>query len=94
MGLAVWALTEAGGKYTGAAINPARLIAPAIVFFCTPQKAFWFYLIGELLGAILAAVVATGTFGAAAAAPHDGTSSFLEEAGRDPLLGSEGTERV
>lgn len=95
MGLAIWALTEAGGKYTGAAINPARLIAPAIVFFCTPQKAFWFYLIGEIIGAMIAAIVATGTFGAEAATPFDdGTPSFLEEAGRDPLLGSESAERV
>lgn len=61
----------AGGKYTGAAINPARLIAPALVFFCTPQRAFWLYLVGQLAGAALGGVVATGTFGAAAAAPND-----------------------
>ena len=61
----------AGGKYTGAAINPARLIAPALVFFCTPQRAFWLYLLGQLLGALLGGVVSTGTFGAAAAAPND-----------------------
>lgn len=67
----------AGGKYTGAAINPARLIAPAIVFLCTPQKAFWFYLIGEIVGAMIAAIVATGTFGAEAATPFDDGSALL-----------------
>lgn len=67
----------AGGKYTGAAINPARLIAPAIVFFCTPQKAFWFYLIGEIVGAMIAAIVATGTFGAETATPFDDGSALL-----------------
>jgi MIP family channel proteins len=90
VGLAVWALTEAGGKYTGAAINPARLIAPALVFFCTPQRAFWLYLLGQLLGALLGGVVSTGTFGAAAAAPNDDmVPAFLAEEAdnRDPLLG-------
>ena len=41
------------------------------MFFCTPQRAFWLYLLGQLLGALLGGVVSTGTFGAAAAAPND-----------------------
>ncbi len=38
LGLTVWVLGEAGGLYTGAAVNPARVIAAAVVFLCTPQK--------------------------------------------------------
>lgn len=29
---------EAGGVYSGAAMNPARVIGSSAVFLCTPQK--------------------------------------------------------
>lgn len=94
MGLAIWVLTEAGGKYTGAALNPARLIAAALVFLCTPQKAFWFYLLGEILGAVAGATVAAAQFADLAPSGNNAPPSFLEE-GHEPLLGSEGApERV
>ena len=57
-------MPRAGFEYSGAALNPARLIGPALIFLCTPQRSFWFYLIGELLGAILAAGVSAGAYGA------------------------------
>jgi aquaporin TIP len=97
VGLAVWALTEAGGKYTGGAINPARLIAPAVVFFCTPMRAFWLYLLGQLVGALLGGTVATAALDAAAAgAPADDTvPAFLaDEGNREALLGPTAAERV
>ena len=38
LGLTVWVMGEAGGLYTGAAVNPARVIAASLVFLCTPQR--------------------------------------------------------
>lgn len=95
MGLAIWALGEAGGKYTGAALNPARVIASALVFLCTPQKAFWFYLIGEVLGGVLGALIATVHY-SGLDTRGNGERPFLDpETGREPLLGAEGgPERV
>lgn len=61
-GLAIYAAIEAGGAYTGAILNPARLIGPALVFFCG-WKRFWFYIIGQLLAAFAAAAFAAGNFG-------------------------------
>ena len=57
-------------------MNPARVIGPALVFLCTPQKAFWFYLLGEGIGAVLAGLWATGTFKVAAGdTPGDGSKT-------------------
>mmetsp|Transcript_19068 Transcript_19068/g.57612 ORF Transcript_19068/g.57612 Transcript_19068/m.57612 type:complete len:260 (+) Transcript_19068:165-944(+) len=89
LGLTVWVLGEAGGLYTGAAVNPARVIAAAVVFLCTPQKKFWLYLLGEILGAAIAAAFAAGHFGHGAA-NSDQELPFLDEATRgagEPLLG-------
>ena len=58
-------LVLAGAQYTGGALNPARVIGPSLVFLCTPQKSFWAYLIGEVLGGILAAGACAATFGSA-----------------------------
>ena len=70
------AYTSAGYKWTGAAMNPARVIGPALVFLCTPQKDFWFYLLGEGIGAVLAGLWATATFKVAAGdTPGDGSEN-------------------
>lgn len=42
-----------GGPVTGASMNPARSLAPAI--FEGKLEVFWIYLIGPMLGAVLAA---------------------------------------
>ena len=52
----------AGSQYGAAAVNPARLLGPALVFFCT-WRSFWIYLLGEVVGAILAAAVAVSQYG-------------------------------
>ena len=58
-------------------MNPARVIGPALVFLCTPQKAFWFYLLGEAIGAVLAGLWATGTFKVAGGdEPGDGSEAL------------------
>lgn len=43
----------AGGKWTGAALNPARVIGPLAVFKCGRDVA-WIYVLAQLLAAILA----------------------------------------
>lgn len=93
LGLTVWVMGEAGGLYTGAAVNPARVIAASLVFLCTPQSKFWLYLVGELLGAAIAAAFAAGHFGPGSANSEEGNGGlppFLDEATRgtgEPLLG-------
>ena len=44
-GLAIYVSIEAVGPYTGAPLNPARLIGPAVVFFCN-WRHFWVWLAG------------------------------------------------
>ena len=49
-----------GGMLTGASLNPARTLGPAII--STPNGAFpwgqiWIYLVGPIVGAVLASVV-------------------------------------
>ncbi len=44
-GLALYVSIEAVGPYTGAPLNPARLIGPAVVFFCN-WRHFWVWLAG------------------------------------------------
>lgn len=44
-GLAIYVAEEAGGPYTGSPLNPARLIGPALVFFCN-WRHFWAWLSG------------------------------------------------
>jgi aquaporin Z len=48
-----------GGSWTGASLNPARSIAPAVLAPYTSH--LWIYIVGPLLGSVLA-VVAYGTF--------------------------------
>mmetsp|Transcript_17900 Transcript_17900/g.53897 ORF Transcript_17900/g.53897 Transcript_17900/m.53897 type:complete len:243 (-) Transcript_17900:499-1227(-) len=61
-GLALYIAGESGGIYTGAILNPARLIGPAVVFFCG-WKRFWFNLIGQLIGGLAASGFAVSSFG-------------------------------
>lgn len=61
-GLALYVAGNSGGLYTGAILNPARLIGPALVFLCG-WKRFWFNLIGQLIGALAASGFAVSSFG-------------------------------
>jgi aquaporin Z len=59
--LAVWivvaALVWQGAPWTGTSLNPARSLAPALLL---PElRALWAYLVGPLLGALLAVALVT-----------------------------------
>jgi aquaporin TIP len=84
MGVTIFAAAEAGARFSGASMNPARLIGAATVFLCTPQRSFWLYLLGQVLGGLLAAGVSAGAYGVGRAYEgYHGTSSR-----EDPLLGT------
>jgi len=61
-GMAMIACAISGGKYTGAALNPARLVAPLTVYGCNVHDAPY-YLLGQLLGALLAVIFFEWAFG-------------------------------
>lgn len=98
LGLTIWVAGEAGGTFTGAAMNPARVIASSIVFLCTPQKNFWLYMAGEFVGAITAAAFALGQFGIGLpnATGRSELPPFLEEAigTNEPLLAASRQEAI
>lgn len=52
----------AGGQFTGAALNPARVLGPAIVFHCYWNTTF-VYVFGELFGGLLAAIIVLPLYG-------------------------------
>lgn len=52
----------AGGPYTGAALNPARVFGPALVFDCFWNTAF-VYIVAQLLGGFAAAGLVLPLYG-------------------------------
>ena len=58
--MCMWA--SAGGQFTGAALNPARVLGPAIVFHCYWNTAF-IYVFGELFGGLIAAIIVLPLYG-------------------------------
>lgn len=54
IGLSLYAAAISGGPYTGASLNPARTIGPAVVFVCNVQVSF-IYIIAEFFGGLVAA---------------------------------------
>ncbi|WIA29677.1 hypothetical protein OEZ86_012160 [Tetradesmus obliquus] len=62
IGLAVWAAALTGGGFTGAALNPARFLGPAIVFGCG-WGAAPAYIFAELLGGVAGAVISWPLYG-------------------------------
>jgi len=56
VGLSLTACAMSGGKYTGAALNPARVIGPLAVFKCG-ANIFWIYLLAQLVAAIGACAI-------------------------------------
>ena len=58
VGLSLAASALAAGPFTGGALNPARALASPAVFDCPRSRVALLYVVGELCGALLAALVA------------------------------------
>ena len=60
----VWRLPlpPAGGQFTGAALNPARVLGPALVYGCYKRSA-WIYVVAELVGGAAAGAVSWPLYG-------------------------------
>ncbi len=55
IGLTVTICCYIGGPFTGASMNPARSLGPAL--FQNSLNCFWIYVVGPLSGAVLAALI-------------------------------------
>jgi aquaporin TIP len=62
IGLALFAAALTGGGFTGAALNPARVLGPSIVFGCG-WKAAPVYILAELLGGVAGSVISWPLYG-------------------------------
>ena len=62
VGLSLIANAMAAGPYTGAALNPARVLASPAVFTCD-NKYLFYYVAGELLGASLVPIIIAPWYG-------------------------------
>jgi len=56
-GLTVVTNVLIGGRVTGASMNPARSLGPALLAGGAPLASWWVYLVGPVAGALLAALV-------------------------------------
>lgn len=63
VGLSLLAAAYAVGGFTGAALNPARVLASYAVFGCVPGATVGYYIGGQLLGAFLATLVIVPWYG-------------------------------
>jgi len=56
VGLALLACAGTGARWTGAALNPARVIGPLVVFGCGKSVA-WIYVVAQLFAALCACLI-------------------------------------
>ncbi|WIA41373.1 hypothetical protein OEZ86_004965 [Tetradesmus obliquus] len=75
VGLSLVACAGTGGKYTGAALNPARVIGPLAVFGCGKELA-WIYILAELLAALLACSIFAFVSGFGPLSPFTSMATF------------------
>ena len=75
VGLSLLACAGAGGQYTGAALNPARVIGPLAVFKCGTDVA-GLYIAGQLTAAVLACSVFGFVSGWGPLNPYTSTKEF------------------
>lgn len=64
VGLSLFASALAAGPYTGAALNPARVLGSPIVFDCRYKKLYT-YILGQLTGAIVSTIAIIPCYGIA-----------------------------
>lgn len=64
VGFSLWASAIVAGDLTGASLNPARTLGPTFVFHCDWRTA-WAYVLGELLGGIIAGLISWPLYGTA-----------------------------
>eukprot|EP00775_Hariotina_reticulata_P002360 gene2360-2666_t len=89
VGLSLTACAATGGRFTGAALNPARVIGPLAVFGCGGNLA-WIYILAELLAALLACSIFAFVSGLGPLNPYKSMREFdisLPEAVRMCLTG-------
>ncbi|MGP3980335.1 aquaporin [Streptomyces sp. KR80] len=88
-GLALAVVTLIGIPLTGAAVNPARSLAPALFSGSAPMTQLWLFLVAPLVGGVLAALASAVTHpavaveepGAAADIPEPGNPGGITEPG-------------
>lgn len=56
VGLVLLCCAGTGGRFTGAALNPARVIGPLAVFHCGKDSA-WIYILAQLFAALCACAI-------------------------------------
>lgn len=72
VGLALVACAGTGARYTGAALNPARVIGPLVVFGCGKDVA-WVYVLSQLFAAVCACLIFSVVSGWGPLAPWKST---------------------
>jgi glycerol uptake facilitator-like aquaporin len=65
VGLSLFANALACGSWTGAALNPARVLGSPVVFNCENNKTLFYYIIGEITGATAAVLAIIPWYGIA-----------------------------
>jgi Major intrinsic protein len=68
-------LQLSGGAWTGAALNPARVLGPLAVFGCG-KDVWWIYVLAQLTAAILACCVFAFVSGLGPLNPYTSTSEL------------------
>ena len=75
VGHALLCCAASGGQYTGAALNPARVIGPLAVFRCGVDV-WWLYVLGQFTAAILACSVFAFVSGLGPLNPYQSYKEF------------------
>jgi glycerol uptake facilitator-like aquaporin len=65
VGLSLFASALAAGPFTGAALNPARVLGSPIVFDCNNRVHAFYYILGELTGACIVPLAIAPWYGVA-----------------------------
>lgn len=63
IGLTITGLAFSFSQFTGTAVNPARILAPSIIFRCTDGWTTVIYVLAELAGTLLASAIAFVAYG-------------------------------